>query len=42
MTREDFAWMLADSAAMGPQYGYKTDMCAYLNSSADPCKLTFL
>ena len=27
------AWMLADSAAMGPQYGYKATMCSYLNGS---------
>ena len=29
-TKGDMAWMLADSAAMGSQYGYKLDMCAYL------------
>lgn len=27
-TREDFLWMLADSAAMGPQYGFRTELCA--------------
>ena len=30
LTKGDFAWMLADSAAMGPQYGYKLAMCDYL------------
>ena len=29
-TRGDMAWMLADSAAMGPQYGFKADMCGYV------------
>jgi hypothetical protein len=33
-TQQDFAWMLADSAAMGPQYGYKDLLCSYLNSTA--------
>jgi len=29
-TKGDMAWMLADSAAMGPQYGSKIEMCNYL------------
>jgi hypothetical protein len=29
-SQADFAWMLADSAAMGVQYGFKEAMCAYL------------
>lgn len=29
-TKQDFAWMLADSAAMGPQYGHKDKLCSYL------------
>jgi hypothetical protein len=29
-TEQDFLWMLADSSAMGPQYGYKDLMCAYM------------
>lgn len=30
LTRADFMWMLADSGAMGPQYGFKDLMCSYL------------
>ena len=30
LTKADFAWMLADSAAMGDQYGYKAAMCGML------------
>ena len=26
-TSKDFLWMLADSISMGPQYGYKDEMC---------------
>jgi len=33
-TAGDFGWMLADSAGMAPQYGSKSIMCAYLNSTA--------
>ena len=33
-TAGDFAWMLADSAGMAPQYGYKAALCQYLNSTA--------
>lgn len=33
-TATDMAWMLADSAAMGPQYGFKDAMCAYLVTDA--------
>jgi hypothetical protein len=33
-TGGDFAWMLADSAGMAPQYGSKDVLCAALNSSA--------
>jgi len=29
-SKGDMAWMLADSAAMGPQYGSKAEMCSYL------------
>jgi len=33
-TKGDMAWMLADSAAMGPQYGYKVrHACAFLSRS---------
>ena len=32
------AWMLADLAAMGPQYGYKTTMCSYLVDSTNDNK----
>ena len=36
-TREDFLWMLADSAAMGPQYGYKAALCEAMTPlSSDP------
>jgi hypothetical protein len=34
LTQSDFAWMLADSAGMGPQYGAKSTLCRYLNSTA--------
>mmetsp|Transcript_11675 Transcript_11675/g.15424 ORF Transcript_11675/g.15424 Transcript_11675/m.15424 type:complete len:474 (-) Transcript_11675:311-1732(-) len=30
LTKGDMAWMLADSAAMGPQYGAKAELCSYL------------
>jgi hypothetical protein len=33
-TAGDFAWLLADSAGMAPQYGSKSKLCAYLNSTA--------
>lgn len=33
-SRTDFAWMLADSAGMAPQYGAKATMCLFLNSTA--------
>ena len=33
-TAGDFAWMLADSAGMAPQYGSKAALCKYLNSTA--------
>lgn len=29
-TKQDFMWMIADSGAMGPQYGYKDLMCSYV------------
>lgn len=29
-TRSDFLWSVADSGAMGPQYGYKDLMCSYV------------
>ncbi len=35
-TREDFLWSLADSGAMGPQYGYLEAMCGYIASPASP------
>lgn len=34
LTQQDFAWMLADAAAMAPQYGAKSTLCSYLNSTA--------
>jgi pimeloyl-ACP methyl ester carboxylesterase len=34
-TKGDMAWMLADSAAMGPQYGSKIEMCSYLVPESD-------
>lgn len=38
-TLEDFMWMLADSAAMGPQYGAKAALCAAMTgSSSNPIK----
>ena len=33
-TAGDFAWLLADSAGMAPQYGSKSKLCTYLNSTA--------
>ena len=33
-TAGDFAWLLADSAGMAPQYGSKQVMCNFLNSTA--------
>ena len=37
LSREDFLWALADSAAMGPQYGAKEALCAaVLPVGADP------
>lgn len=36
----DFFYMLADSAAMGAQYGHKYDLClAMLSGSSDPSHL---
>jgi hypothetical protein len=35
-TAGDFAWMLADSAGMAPQYGSKGELCSALNSTARP------
>jgi pimeloyl-ACP methyl ester carboxylesterase len=35
-TKGDMAWMLADSAAMGAQYGAKAALCAALVPSTDP------
>lgn len=36
-TLHDFMWMLADSAAMGPQYGAKDALCGYMvPQPADP------
>lgn len=35
-TQQDFMWMLADSAAMGPQYGAKDALCAAIVPSTDP------
>ena len=35
-TKADMAWMLADSAAMGAQYGSKDALCAALVPSTDP------
>jgi hypothetical protein len=35
-TAGDFAWMLADSAGMAPQYGSKDALCKALNSTARP------
>jgi hypothetical protein len=38
-TLQDFMWMLADSAAMGPQYGAKAALCAAMaGSAANPIK----
>jgi hypothetical protein len=37
-TKGDMAWMLADSAAMGPQYGYKLAMCAYVVDDLEPVR----
>lgn len=34
LTKDDFAWMLADSAGMAAQYGVKGKLCAALNSTA--------
>lgn len=34
LSQTDFAWMLADAAAMAPQYGAKSTLCSYLNSTA--------
>lgn len=31
-TQGDFMWMLADSGAMGPQYGFKDTMCSIMTS----------
>jgi pimeloyl-ACP methyl ester carboxylesterase len=35
-TKGDMAWMLADSAAMGAQYGGKAQLCSALVPSTDP------
>ena len=37
-TQGDMAWMLADSAAMGAQYGSKAALCAALVPATDPLK----
>jgi hypothetical protein len=35
-TQADFSWMIADSVAMGPQYGSKQQLCAQMtNTGAD-------
>jgi hypothetical protein len=35
-TQQDFLWMLADSSAMGPQYGAKDVMCSFMKQSFSP------
>jgi len=39
-TATDMAWMLADSAASAPQYGYQAAMCSYIVT--DPAAGTYL